>query len=501
MKRSIAIGLAAAAVLSTAPAATAAPPPLAFGPCPQDVAGSYPEMRCAELEVPLDYANPGGEQVRLLVSKLPAREPTSRRGSLLVNPGGPGGPGVEFAGGLAERLPAQVRDSYDLIGFDTRNSGHSTPISCVDPESYWRTPLPDPDSPAARELNWQRAEQYADGCAQRAGKYLPHLTTPNNARDMDRIRAALGEQRISFLGYSYGTYLGAVYGEMFGRHVDRMILDSSVNPDTSEIWYGNNLAQDVAAQQRLQDFFGWVARHDDHFGLGAEPAQVRAAWAAVRDDLRRAARGPLGPAEFLDITFTALYSDSRWQPLAEAIAQLRLRGDDQQLVGMVEQTDAAAETANAIYTAVECADAPWPRSKARWEHDSSRMAAQHPFAAWYNSWTVAPCRTWHAPSQQPTRITGAGLPPVLMFNSEHDAATPYEGALEMHRSLPSSVLVTEKNAGEHGVWALAGNEEINRIGADYLATGALPAGDIAVQGHPLPRPDAPEQRARTLELR
>jgi pimeloyl-ACP methyl ester carboxylesterase len=501
VKRSTALGLAAAAVLTTAPAASATPSPMEFGPCPQDIAGPYPQMRCAELDVPLDYADPGGEQVRLLVSKLPARKPESRRGSLLVNPGGPGGPGVAFAGALASRLPGPVRDSYDLIGFDTRNSGHSAPITCVDPETYWRTPLPDPDSPAAREANWQRAAQYADGCAKRAGKYLPHLTTPNNARDMDRIRAALGEQRISFLGYSYGTYLGAVYGEMFGRHLDRMILDSSVNPDTSQIWYGNNLDQNVAAQRRLEDFFGWVARHDDHFGLGTEPAQVRAAWEGVRDDLRRAPHGPLGPAEYLDITFDALYSDSRWQPLAEAIAQLRLRGNDEQLVGMVEQKDTAAETANAIYNAVECADAPWPRSKARWERDSAQMATEYPFVAWYNSWTVAPCRTWPVPSQQPMRITGAGLPPVLMFNSERDAATPYQGALQMHRSLPSSVLVTEKDAGKHGVWALAGNEEVNRIGTAYLTAGELPAGDVAVPGHPLPDPAAPEERTRTIDLR
>ncbi|MFC7340134.1 alpha/beta hydrolase [Saccharopolyspora griseoalba] len=501
MKRSTALGLVAAAVVTTAPAASAAPAGLEFGPCPEDIAGPYPQMRCAELSVPLDYADPGGEQIELLVSKLPARKPESRRGSLLVNPGGPGGPGVAFAGGLASQLPAPVRDSYDLIGFDTRNSGHSQPITCADPEKYWRTPLPDPDSPAAREANWQRAAQYAAGCQERAGKYLPHLTTPNNARDVDRIRAALGEQRISFLGYSYGTYLGAVYGEMFGRHVDRMILDSSVNPDPSEIWYGNNLAQDVAAQRRLEDFYGWVAQHHDHFGLGTEPAQVRAAWEGVRDGLRRAPRGPLGPAEFLDITFDALYSDSRWQPLAKAIAQVRLRGEDQKLVGMVERKDAAAETSNAIYTAVECADAPWPRSKAWWERDSARMAAEHPFAAWYNSWTVAPCRTWPAPSQQPMRITGTGLPPVLMFNSEHDAATPYRGAQEMHRSLPSSVLVTEKDAGEHGVWALAGNDAADRIGTAYLLDGELPAGDVAVPGHPLPDPGAREERTRTVELR
>lgn len=505
MKRSIALGLAAVAALAVAPPAASIAAPraaLQFGQCPQDIATPYPQLSCATVEVPLDHANPGGERVRILVSKLPARNPQARRGSLLVNPGGPGGPGADFAGTLGGLVPPQVRDSYDLIGFDTRNTAHSTPISCVDPATHWANPLPDPDSPAARETNWQRAQTYADGCAQRAGKYLPHLNTPTNARDMDVIRTALDEQKISFLGYSYGTYLGAVYGQLFPERVDRMVLDSSVNPDVSEIWYGNNLAQDVAAQQRLDHFFDWVARHDQVFHLGTEGLAVKAAWQRTQDELRKAPRGPLGPSELIEISFNALYGESDWQPLAQGLADFQLRGDDRALAGMVTPKDALAENGNAIYNAVECADAPWPTRRAEWERDSRRMATGHPFAAWFNSWTVAPCRTWHAPRQQPTKITGEGLPPVLMFNSEHDVATPYAGAVQMHHSLPSSVLVTERDAGKHGVWALSGNAEADRIGADYLVHGAVPAEDVAIPGHPEPDPSASDTRdSRTFDLR
>ncbi|CAM03100.1 alpha/beta hydrolase family protein [Saccharopolyspora erythraea NRRL 2338] len=502
MKRSIALGLAGSAVVATTaagPVAHAEGP--AWGPCPEDVSRPYPEMRCAPLDVPLDHDDPDGATVRLTVSKLPARDPAARRGSLLVNPGGPGGPGVAFAGGLSRSLPPEVLAHYDIIGFDTRHTAHSTPITCVDPAAYWKNPLPDPDSPHTRELNWQRADEYADGCAQRAGHYLPHLTTPSNAKDMDRIRQALGEERISFLGYSYGTYLGAVYGELFPQHVDRMVLDSAVNPDISAVWYRNNLSQDVAAQHRLGLYFDWIAQHDHVFHLGTDRAAVSGAWEAILHGLRAQPRGPLGPAEFIGMTFDALYGEHGWTGLAHGFSAMRNHNDDRELVGRVLPKDEAAENSNAIYNAVECADAPWPTRREQWERDSAAIAREHPFAAWYNSWTVAPCASWHAPRRRPLHITGRGLPPVLIFNSEGDVATPYEGALRMHRALPSSVLVTEKGAGGHGVFALGSNAEADRIGVDYLVRGTVPADDVSVPGHPLPDPAKPQPEPKAVRLR
>jgi pimeloyl-ACP methyl ester carboxylesterase len=496
VKRSIAIGLALAAVVATTAAtgrpAQTTPGDLRFGPCPEDIGKPFPQMQCAPLDVPLDYHAPNGEKLRLMVSKLPARKPQARRGSLLLNPGGPGGPGISFAGEMSQALPPEILDSYDLIGFDTRNTAHSTPITCVDPATYWKNPLPDPDSATARALNWQRAQEYADGCQQRAGKYLPHLTTQNNARDMDQIRAALREQKINYLGYSYGTYLGAVYGQLFPQRVDRMVLDSAVNPDLSGIWYRDNLGQDAPAEQRLDDYFDWIAHYDQVFHLGTNRAQVQASWNGIRDDLRSAPHGPLGPAEFIEMTYNSLYGEQNWIPLAQAISDYRVRHNDHKLVASIEHKDAAAENTNAIYNAVECADAAWPAQHSTWERDSENLQQRAPMAAWYNSWTVAPCADWHGPHGRPQQITGVRLPPVLMFNSVHDPATPYQGAQEMHRSLPSSVLVTERDAGKHGVFALAHNEAADRIGTDYLLRGALPPQDVTIPGHPLPDPTRPE---------
>lgn len=502
MRRSIALGLAAAAAVTTMPAAAAEPRPVEpdlpapqalFGPCPADIAKESPQSQCATVPVPLDYDHPGGEQIPLLVSKIPARDAAHRKGSLFVNPGGPGASGAAFAGEMAGALPPQVRDDYDVVGWDTRNTEHSAPITCADPATYWKNPLPDPDSPAAREQQWHRAQQYADGCQQRAGKYLPQLTTVNNARDIDQIRKALRQPEISYLGYSYGTYLGANYGQLFGEHVDRMILDSSVDP--TRVWYRDNLNQDYAAQQRLDDFFDWAARYDQVLHLGTTREQVAAAWHGVQDQLRQHPRGPLGPWEFVDTTFQALYGEQSWIPLARGLDAFRNHDDPRGLTEQIQTKDRPAETTNAIYNAVECADAPWPTHRQRWEQDSEQVARRAPFAAWFNSWGVAPCADWHGPHHQPLKIDGATMPPVLMFNSAHDVATPYEGALRMHRALPSSTLVTEQNAGKHGVYALAGNPRADAIGTDYLINGTLPDGDTSIPGHPLPDPTKPAKPA------
>lgn len=506
MRRPIAVGLAGAVVVGTTTLTgmtAQAEPGLEFGPCPEDVSKPHPDMRCATVTVPVNHAEPDGPKIDMLISKLPARKPDQRQGSLLVNPGGPGGPGVSFAGSLSEALPGPVRDSYDLIGFDTRNTGHSTPIHCVDPAKHWKNPLPDPDAPEMREKHWQRAEHYAQQCQKQAGKYLPHLTTPNNARDMDVIREALGEDKISYLGYSYGTYLGAVYGELFPQRVDRMILDSAVDPGTSEIWYRNNLNQNIAAQKRLGRYFDWIARYDNVFHLGTNRAQVREAWQSIQDDLRNQPHGKLGPWEFVGVTFDALYGESSWVPLAQALSAYHNDGNDQGLKDQVVPMDKAAENSNAIYNAVECADAPWPQDRRKWEHDARRIAKDHPLAAWYNQWYNATCKDWPAPSQEPMKITGADVPEVLVFNSLHDVATPYEGAKHMHESLPSSTLITAE-AGKHGVYALANNPEANRIGTDYLMNGTVPQDNVTIPGHPLPNPNDPasvETAKRMIELR
>ena len=225
-------------------------------------------IQCASLAVPLDYARPSGRKITLALSMVPATAPQAQRqGDLLVNPGGPGGTGRYLAASVAFSLDQKVSSEYNVIGFDPRGVGASVPALHCDP-SFFAGVRPDyiPANQAAEQALIGRAKAYAAGCEHRFGWLLPYMTTENAARDMDSIRAALGQQQISYLGYSYGTYLGQVYATLFGSRVRRMVLDSTVDPQGA--WYADNISQDYAFESRIQAFFGWIAAHGATYRLG-----------------------------------------------------------------------------------------------------------------------------------------------------------------------------------------------------------------------------------------
>ncbi|MEV1002704.1 alpha/beta hydrolase [Nonomuraea sp. NPDC050202] len=505
MRRVLASGVAAGAVAlavlpgtPTAANAASAEQSVAFGSCPADLAAPYPHLTCATVQVPIDYANPGAGHTSVLLSKAAAKDPSKRRGVLLINPGGPGAGGAEYVGRLSKpnasgvtRLPSRVLDSYDVIGMDPRGVAHSSPISCVDP-SYWAGPQPDPDPGANRLKLWKIWDDFAAGCGRNAGALLGRMGTKDVARDMDAIREKLGESKISYLGYSYGTYLGAVYGTMFPQRVDRMILDSSVDPTPTRMWYQATLAQNPKVQRRLEEWLGWVAKHDDVFGLGSTLDQTRAAWNATLSDFRTTPHGQVGGSELLGIAYGATFGESLWVPLAQALSDYVVKDDDASLVALAAPaTDAATENGIASFNAVICRDAAWPAETIEYERDAGRSAQTSQFA-YYNMWNSgSACATWSVANETRVLPTGDGLPPILMFNSIGDPSTPYEGALNMHKALPSSVLVTEQDSGKHGVFAnpvASTNPAAQRIGEDYLVDGLLPAGDVSIPGHALPVP-------------
>ncbi|MEU4197041.1 alpha/beta fold hydrolase [Kribbella sp. NPDC026611] len=499
-----AAALALIAPAAPAVAAVAAPvadptSSLAFGACPADIAQPFPALTCATLQVPVDYTQPDGATISLLVTKRAANDPSKRLGALLLNPGGPGGAGSLSAGGLTKpdatgftRLQPAVLDAYDVIGFDPRGVAHSDGISCTDP-SYFSAPQPDPDVPANRSKLWKLWGGYADACGEKAGDLLSHLGTVDVARDMDRIRDALGEQKLNYVGFSYGTYLGAVYGKLFPQRVGRMILDGNIDPTPRDVWYQAGLAQSVAIQKRFDSYLGWVAKYDSVFHLGSTVDAVRAAWNSTLTNFRTTPHGVVGGHELLAGAYGVMFSESGWIPFTKALSTYVVGGDDSALVTFAApDTSAKGEQFNAIFNAVICVDSPWP-SKARYERDGVRTAKVSQFA-WYNMWTSgSACRNWPVPSARPLKITGKDLPGILMFNTIGDPATPYAGALKLHASLPTSVLVTELDSGKHCVFANSRamvNVAANDIGTRYLVTGELPAQDTSVPGHALPVPTA-----------
>ncbi|MFF1818265.1 alpha/beta hydrolase [Kribbella sp. NPDC058245] len=495
------VTVVALALITPAVPAVAGPPPpspLVFGACPDDVAQNYPTLTCATLQVPVDYQQPSGATIPLLVTKHAANNPSKRLGSLVVNPGGPGGSGVIMAGYVATPdetgftpLEPAVLDAYDVIGFDPRGVRHSGAISCAAPD-YFPVPQPDPDAPASRDALWKLWDGYADGCGAKAGALLPYLGTDSVARDMDRVRASLGEQKLNYLGFSYGTYLGAVYTELFPQRVGRMILDGNVDPTPPDLFYKMALSQDLAFPKRLNSYLGWVAKYDAVFHLGTTVRAVRANWNKTLADFRAKPHGAVGAHEFLGATFGVMTADELWIPFTQVLSAYVVGGDDSGLVDFATpSTSAQAERFTASFSAVICGDSKWSHSKATYERDAARIAKVSP-VAWDNMWiTGSVCRNWPVPDHAPIKITGRGLPGILMFNTVGDPATPYSGALKLHKVLRSSVLVTERDSGAHCVFANPQsmvNTAVNAIGTKYLLTGELPPGDLSVPGHALPVP-------------
>jgi pimeloyl-ACP methyl ester carboxylesterase len=468
----------AAAPSAAASGASSADSRLAWHSC----TSQGPHLQCASLQVPLDYSHPDGRKITLALSRVPATAPADQRqGVLLVNPGGPGGPGLSLAATVAEGLNASVASEYDIIGFDTRGTGSSTPALHCDP-SFFATARPDyiPTSAAEEHENIDRAKTYAADCEKQDGWLLPYMTTEDIARDMDSIRAALGQQKISYFAYSYGTYIGQVYATLFPHRVRRMVLDSTVDPTGA--WWADNIEQDYAFQGRIQAFFAWVAKYDNVYHLGSTAAQVSRNWYAARADLEaHPVPGPsgqpmVGPDEWDDTFLIGGYDNGFWPGLAAAFASYLNGHSTSTLVSQYDQEGVQNENEFAVYNAVECADVNWPRNWAVWNSATKAVDKTAPFEAWDNAWFNAACAFWPVKGPaKPLQIKGAGLPGILMLQGTLDAATPYAGAQVAHRLLPSARMVVVEGGGNHGQSLdVPPNTCVDNYLNQYLATGALP---------------------------
>jgi pimeloyl-ACP methyl ester carboxylesterase len=491
---------------TSGPALAARSSRLRWHPCPAvSVGAAAPttgRLQCASLQVPLNYADPAGRKITLALSEvLATAPPAQRQGVLLVNPGGPGASGLSFAQEVAAGLAPGVARQYDIVGFDTRGVGASKPALSCDP-SFFSRPRPDyvPANAAAEQVLVNRAKLYAAGCERRFGWLLPYMTTEDLARDMDSIRAALGQRQINYYGVSYGTYLGQVYATLFPHRVRRMVLDSVVDP--AGAWYTDNVDQDYAFQGRIRAFFSWIARYDSVYHLGKTEAAVNAAF--NRATARLAAHpisgpsGPLiGPDELNDTFLIGGYSNSWWPYLAAGLSSYLRTGSGALLIPLYDQVGKQGENEFAVYTAVECSDVGWPRSWAYWNSDTRMIYRKAPFEAWGNAWFNAACAFWPLKGPaKPLHIHAAGLAPILMLQGTLDAATPYAGALAARKLLPSARLVVVRGGGNHGQsLTYPANGCVNGYLDRYLASGSLPGAPGLVNATcpalPPPAPVAP----------
>ncbi|MFD9302833.1 alpha/beta hydrolase [Streptomyces sp. NPDC060048] len=453
--------------------------------CAADKPASY---ECATIKVPLDYRRPAGRTLDLAISRLRSTDPAKRHGVLLTNPGGPGGSGLDLPLALQEALPREVAERYDLIGFDPRGVGASSPIGCglTDAEqNFDRAYRPDT---YPSDVAWART--VADKCREKAGSVLPHITTRNTARDMDTIRTVLGERKISYLGYSYGTYLGAVYTQMFPDRTDRFVLDSGVDPD--RIWRDMIRVWATEAEPAFARWTRWAAERADQFHLGDSPAAVSATfWDLVAraerepidfqgqkfggDDIR-AARGLFfSPADATPLV-VALKEAAEGKPGGASAL-----GPDFDMRGaLTGKTAAASEPASdngtAVFWSVVCGDTDaWPRDPERYRRDAVRDKAAYPLYGDFAS-NIKPCAFWQRPVEAATPMKKRAA--VLTVQNEWDSQTPLVSGQGLHRSLKGSRMVLALGGEGHGVYLADPESCANAPVTDYLVTGRLPAKDV-----------------------
>ncbi|MFD7291868.1 alpha/beta hydrolase [Streptomyces sp. NPDC059897] len=439
--------------------------------------GDASRLECASLQVPLDYQDPDGRQIDIAVSRLPSEKPAKRRGVLLVNPGGPGITSLGYPYALAASgLPQEVRDSYDLIGFDPRGVGRSTRVTCDLTEKQQAhgniPPYTRNAADVAKEAPYARA--VAEQCAASKSSWmLPHVTTANSARDMDRIRAALGEPNISYLGGSYGTQLGSVYATLFPRRDDRIVLDSNLGPGGYDVTAMRMLARGM--EDRFPDFAAYAAAHPE-YGLGTTPQQVTAKFHELARRLDEKPVQGYNGTVFRGKTLDNLYTDAGMATLAktwQALDTNKPLPDDPSLPDFENFMAARFHTL--------CNDSLWPRSIATYQRNAEIDRVRYPKLGGSTA-GIGPCAFWPTEhterTEPPVRVGAKGPSNVLMVQNERDPGTPLAGAKKLRHAFGHRAVMVTADQGGHGVYPSGTNRCANDAVTTYLTTGKRPSQDI-----------------------
>ncbi|GHG90859.1 alpha/beta hydrolase [Streptomyces lanatus] len=450
--------------------------------CPEDVvAEAAPtRLRCGTVSVPVDYADPGGERIDLMISRLASTNPDKRRGVLMLNPGGPGGSGLAQAALLVSRgLPSSVTDSYDIIGMDTRGLGRSAPVRCGIPADspYIGNIPPYAVDDAAVTARAKVVKEVAERCARndRDGR-LRHITTANTARDLDRIRAALGEEKTSYLGYSYGTALGAAYASMFPERSDRIVLDSNIG-DT-------HLDRDglrryaLGMEQAFPAFAKWAAARHASYGLGRTPEQVRQTYLTLAGRLDRTPAAGFDGGLFRQFTFAYLYKASQYPKLAQQWQALDSgAGSAPAANPTASSAPSPADNALSVFLAVTCNDVRWPRDVDTYRRGVAQDRERYPLfgAATAN---ITPCAFWpYAPAEPPVTISDEGPRNVLLVQNLRDPATPHQGGRLLREKFKDRSRLLGVDDSGHGAYVLGDDSCALNTTTRYLVEGAMPAKD------------------------
>jgi pimeloyl-ACP methyl ester carboxylesterase len=445
--------------------------PIQWSPCGSD-------LQCGTVVAPLDYSQPQGATIQIAVERHPALVPADRIGSLVINPGGPGGSGINDLPNELSVLTPELLDDFDIVSFDPRGVERSDPVTCGPdgaPSSVTSSLVdPAPVTAAAQQSLLSNDQAYATGCEEDSGRILPYVGTVDAARDLDRIRAALGDAKLTFIGHSYGTLLGATYAQMFPTHVRAMVLDGAIDPAMST----EEMALDQAEgfEGSLDAFFTWCQGSPScpWRPSGDPTAAVLALISQSRNQVIPAGGGQsAGPGELYDALLDGLYARNDWPSLANALAEAAA-GNGGTAVSMSEAYRGNNSTnAGDAAEAIDCLDHPVDRDTSVYAALANSFSSQAPVFGPFLAWGLLGCAVWPAaPTRTPAPTTAPGSPPILVTGTTNDPATPYQWAVNLAHELQHGVLVTWQGENHVAYFYSACVRDIDQA---YLVSGALPA--------------------------
>jgi pimeloyl-ACP methyl ester carboxylesterase len=435
------------------------------------------DLQCGSVTVPLDYARPDGPTIEIAVARHPAEVPSERIGSLVINPGGPGASGIDDLPNELSVLTPELLDRFDIVSYDPRGVERSSPVTCSGGSGSGASgpPLdPVPTTPAAQQALRRNDEAFAAQCEKYSGSILPHVGTVDSARDLDRIRAALGDAGLTFIGHSYGTLLGATYAELFPTRVRAMVLDGAIDPALTTDQYA--AGQAVSLESALDAFLAWCGAD-----TGCPWRPTGDPTTAVLDLIQQSQVRPLsttgdgtvGPGELYDAMVADLGSASEWPTLAATLAEAA--SGDGSAAASTSSRYASGGSSNGADAeeAIDCLDHPVDRDPSRYPALAAQLGTAAPVFGPLLAWELLGCAVWPAlPTRAPAPASDPGAPPILVVGTTGDPITPYSWAVDLAKELSGGVLLTWQ--GQSHV-AYFYSPCVRAIDQAYLVSGAVPA--------------------------
>ena len=463
-------------------------------------------MQCANVKVPLDYKKPGGRAITVAMLKVPAKS-GKPMGTLFLNPGGPGSSGTGFASAASWIFSLEIRDKYDVVGFDPRGVGESAAVECVDDATLEKYVDADYDvsTVAGRRAQKAQAKKIAEGCMKHSGRLLRHVGTESAARDMDVMRSLVGDKKLNYFGFSYGTSLGGMYADIFPKKVGRMVLDGAANPQQS--FLPSTYTQMLSFEKSFERYAERCVK-GGNCPLGSSVDAAKKKMRALLDQARvkpfktSDPNRPLNQAMLHSAVISLLYEDRTWSVFNQALDQLIKQNDGSLFLKVFDATSSREGDGNKgnraeAYWAINCADYA-QESEADYLKYANKLKRE---AVVFGSFSAEDDIAMHVcaelpyhPKANPGPYRAKGSAPIVVIGTRHDPATPYHWAQALHKSLSNSVLLTWEGDG-HTAYG-RGSSCIGSAVDKYLLTGEVPKDGLVC---PVEKPQGQEAQKHGKE--